>query len=517
MAQRRGILVTGATGLLGQYLLSDLLRKTNPVAVLARDSRHGRAAERVAQIVSSANERLGRALPKPVVLAGELGLPGLGLTAADRRWLARRCQAVIHSAANLSFRATGGGEPWRTNVEGTRSLLRLCRDLGVSEWHQVSTAFVCGQRTGSIGEEDCDHRPSFHNAYEESKYYAERLVRAMPGVRATVYRPSVIVGDSRTGHTSRFTGPYRLLELADRLASANPGLGKARLPLRLPLRGDEGWNLVPVDWVSRAVVTLLARPVWHGHNFHLVARSAVSARLVRDVASDVMGVSGVEFAGPEAVERPSRLAQLFLDGMRDYLPYFAGSPDFDSANTSAALPDLPPPPVDRPVLERLIRFAVASRWGRSPLQTAGRGAQAAPSSCGEYIERTFPKLARRSNLAREAVLDVTVGIDVCGPGGGQWTCQWSKGVLICVKCGLGHGAAVTYHTDAATFHAVVCGLTTPQEAFFERRIAITGDVETALKLAVLLGMFLTQHADSPLDRPEVTDASPLRPRVADRH
>ena len=508
MPERRAILLTGATGLLGQYLLRDLLLKGQPVAVFVRDSPQGRAAERIAEIIAFWSDRLGRDLPPPLVLAGDLGPDGPVLTGAERRWLARHGGAVIHSAANLSFRQTPDGEPWRTNVAGTEALLTLCRDIGVSEWHQVSTAFVCGRRRGIITEEDLDNGQSFHNPYEESKRQAEQLLRRTPGIRATIYRPAVIVGDSRTGHTSSFHGLYRFLELAVRLASVHSAGGEARLPLRLPLSGTELWNLVCVDWVSRAIVELLARPRWHGHTFHLVSRSLVPARLVRDVGAEVLQLSGVEFAGPGGVEHPSRLEQLFLDGIQEYWPYLGGNPTFTCANTSAALPDLPPPPVDRPMLERLIRFAVAHRWGRNPRQTTPL--QPRPARCAEYIEQIFPRQARGSRLAREARLNLTVGIDLRGCGGGQWSCKWRQGELLYATSGLDDGAAVIYHTDTATFDAIVCGRQTPQEAFLEQRIAITGDLETALKLAVLFGQFLAENPTAQPQRMEVMDSIPFQ-------
>lgn len=254
MLERRGVLLTGATGLLGQYLLRDLLLQAHPVAVLVRDSRKERAAERIAQMLAHWSERFRRKLPTPTILNSDLGRDALGLTAVDRWWLRRHCRTVIHSAASLSFRRTPDGEPWRTNVEGMQALLALCRDAGVSEWHQVSTAFVCGRRADMITEEDRDASQGFHNAYEESKWQAERLVRGTPRLCATIYRPAVIVGDSRTGHTSSFNGLYRFLELAVRLASMQSPGGATRLPLRLALSGDEAWNLVPVDWVAQAIV-----------------------------------------------------------------------------------------------------------------------------------------------------------------------------------------------------------------------------------------------------------------------
>jgi thioester reductase-like protein len=495
MPERRAVLLTGATGLLGQYLLRDLLVRGHRVAVLARDSGQGSVAEqRIAEIVAFWSESLGRTLGMPLVFTGELRPDDLGLAVAERRWLTDHCRAVIHSAANLSFRETSQGEPWRTNVGGTESLLTLCRDAGVPEWHQVSTAFVCGRRTGRITEEDSDNTPSFRNPYEESKFQAERLLRWTAGIRVTIYRPSVIVGDSRTGQSRSFNGLYRFLELAVRLAASNPRAGEVRLPLRLPLTGEELWNLVPVDWVSRAIVELLTRPQWHGRTFHLVSRSPVSTRLIRDIGAEVLKLPGVEFVGREGAAHPSRLEQLFLEGIQEYWPYLDGNPQFACTNTCAALPDLPPPAVDRPMLERLIRFAVANCWGRTPRPSAEICAgSVSPSECAEYIEQVFPRQARRSSLARQAELDLTVCIDVRGLGGGQWSCKWRRGELVYARKGLENDAAVTYHIDTAVFQAIVSGLQTPQEAFFEQRLAITGDLETALKKAVLFGQFLAEN------------------------
>jgi predicted lipid carrier protein YhbT len=134
-----------------------------------------------------------------------------------------------------------------------------------------------------------------------------------------------------------------------------------------------------------------------------------------------------------------------------------------------------------------------------------------PARCRHYIEKVFPRQARRSRLAREAGLDLTVGIDLQGPGGGQWSCKWEQGELTCVSCGLDEDAAVTYHTDPATLEAVVSGLLTPQEAFFEQRIAITGDLEAALKLAFLFRQFLAESPIAQAHRMEVMDFTPFEP------
>src|ERR1022692_2568037 len=131
MPVRRVVLLTGATGFLGRYLLRDLLLSGQRVAVLARDSRAGRVENRIKELLNFWGESLGRPLPCPVILQGDLSHAGLGLTFADRRWLGRHCQSVLHAAANLSFRPSPDGEPWKTNVNGTQALLRLATELHI--------------------------------------------------------------------------------------------------------------------------------------------------------------------------------------------------------------------------------------------------------------------------------------------------------------------------------------------------------------------------------------------------
>jgi thioester reductase-like protein len=503
--ERYAILLTGATGLLGQYLVRDLLVRGHTVGVLARNTHHCSAAERVAEIVSSWSERIGQKLPMPRVLAGDLGKEHLGLSQADQLWLERNARTVIHAAASLSFKDTADGEPWRTNVDGTESLLAICRELGITDWHQVSTAFVCGRHSGLVREDDDDDERDFHNPYEASKFRAEQLVRLDPRIRATVYRPSIIVGDSRTGYTTTFTGLYRFMELAVRLASRN-GAGRA-LPIRLPLTGEELWNLVPVDWVSRAIVELAFRPSAPGRTFHLVSRSPLSTRFIRDVCAAELGLDGIEFAAPGA--GLSSLEEKFLAGIQEYCPYFQSQPIFDATNTGLALPELPAPHIDAPMLRKMVAFASSRNWGRQP--NAVHQPHTQESDDGfvprDYIEHVFPEKARRSPIARQVGLDVTVGVELQGPGGGVWSCKWVAGELIWVKRGLYDPRDVTYLMHTATFRAVIQGLQTPQEAFFEERIEISGDLERGLKLAALFGHFLSDNSAHRLGRPEVMDAS----------
>ncbi len=483
MGRQGGILLTGATGLLGRYLLRDLLAAGARVAVLVRPDRTEAAEERVREVMDFASETLGRTLTAPTVFAGDLCETNLGLSGADRDRLARNYDRVVHAAASLSFRRTADGEPHRTNAAATRRLLGRCADWGIREVHHVSTAFVCGDRTGPVLESESDCGQQFHNDYERSKLAAELAARETAGLRVTVYRPSVIVGDSRTGHTSTYHGPYRFLELADRLAEPDGPPGRRSLPLRLPFRGDEPRDLVPVDWVAAAIARIVGRPALHGRAYHLTAARPTPVADIRAVAVEELGLDGVRLTG--TVPDPNPLERVFLDGLRDYWPYLGGDPAFDARNTRAALPDLPPPAVDRQCLRRLVRFAVGDRWGnRRPVRPCG-------VDCGDYIERFFPAALGRSALAQIPV-EAALSFDIRGAGGGRWLCRLGGGRVLQVVRDAADRGDVEYRMTAPTFAAVVSGRECPQAAFIGRRIEIAGSVEKGLKLAVLFGQFVRE-------------------------
>jgi thioester reductase-like protein len=485
MSASEWVMLTGATGFLGRYLLRDLLASGRRVAVLARDARGISAAERIRDLSPHWADTKSHDRPaSPVVLTGDLRTRGLGLSDAERHWVAKHVRGVVHAAADVAFHSSRADNLWATNVEGTERLLDLCAAQGVREFHHVSTAFVCGDRAGPMGEEELDRGQGFHNEYERSKFEAERRIRAARCVRATIYRPSIVVGDSRTGFTSSYHSFYRFLELGTRLAAPQPVLpsGRCFLPLRLPLSGEELRNLVPVDWVAQAVVRIVNDPLRQGRTYHLVAREPVSMREIEAVAAEVLGIDGVRWAGPGPLSDPSGLESLFLQQVRDYWPYLRGDPVFDDSNTRAALPDLPAPKMDRTLLARLMRFAVVDRWGRRSRQKASAGGL----DCARYVEEFFPEAARRSTLGR-IPLDLTVAITVTGTGGGQWSFRWDDGSLIGVSRGHDPAAEVTYGMDVSTFESVVRGRITPHDAFLTQQIEIKGDLEKGLKLAVLFG------------------------------
>jgi nucleoside-diphosphate-sugar epimerase len=292
------------------------------------------------------------------------------LSGSDRAWIGRHCGSILHNAASLVFACKDRSkDPWLSNPKGTAHVLDLCRQVGLGQFHYVSTAYVCGLRTGLIREDEFDQGQAFRNDYEHSKFEAEQLVRAAGHLdQVTVYRPAIIVGDSRSGYTTTYHGLYAYLYfgyLYTRLKPPDPD-GRVHADLRLNVTGDEWRNLVSVDWVSAVTAHVYQHPELHGRTYHLTPLQPVTARELETAVTRGFNIYGPVFAGPDALRNGNLndVEKMFYDYVAQYQPYWNEEPRFDGSNTQAAAPQLPCPPIDAACLERLIDFAVRDQWGK---------------------------------------------------------------------------------------------------------------------------------------------------------
>ncbi len=266
------VLVTGYPGFIGRQLVRRLAADRDGqerLRLLVQPKHAARARAELAELGAGAAE----------VLEGDVAQMHLGLSGPEYKRLRAELATVWHLAA-VSYLGAEEDLVRRVNVEGTRHVLELCRAApGLSRLNHFSTAYVSGDRVGVILEDELEMGQGFRNEYEESKYRAEGLVRAaMPDLPVTIYRPSIVVGDSRTGEIDRFEGPYYLAIL---LVTSPVGV-----PLPLPGDGVAPLNVVPVDFVVEAALSISRNPAAAGQTVHVVDPSPLSAHKVYQLIAE---------------------------------------------------------------------------------------------------------------------------------------------------------------------------------------------------------------------------------------
>ena len=285
-------LVTGGTGFLGRHLLERLLRRDDAqVSVLVRQASLGR-------LQTAAQQLDGGDRVRPVV--GDLAADGLGLKAADRRRL-QGVDHVVHLAALYDMTADDESNR-QVNVEGTCRVVELANALGAGRLHHVSSVAVAGHYAGTFTEEMFDEGQDLPSPYHATKFEAERLVRQEAAVPWRVYRPAVVVGDSRTGEIDKIDGPYYLMKA---LAGIGDLPGAAHLPLVGPDLGAT--NLVPVDYVVDAMDALIHAPGLDGRAFHLVHPRPQRLLDVYNALADAAGAPRVVLGLPRQLFAPAAL------------------------------------------------------------------------------------------------------------------------------------------------------------------------------------------------------------------
>jgi len=491
-------LLTGGTGLLGRYLLRDLTMADVPLAVIVRPSRIESATGRIETAMTHWERELGRALVRPIVLEGDITKPMCGLSAEDQQWVRDYCDTAIHSAASLTFYAEEeDGEPWRSNIHGTRNMLDLCRETGIRKFHHVSTAYVCGQRRETIREDELDVGQLPSNDYEASKITAEKEVRAAGFDTLTVHRPSIIVGDSQTGFTTSYHGFYTPLRLVHTLVTTLPWdvIAQGDWLGTLALSGEERKNLVPVDWVSAAMSEIIARDELHGETYHLTnPKAATVADMLASIGEAVLDLAKHEEADQSKIsEDAEKMMHSFRDQMKVYQSYWSDDPTFDSTRTETCLPHLPCPQVDQPLMDLLVKYAIDKNFGWP---------REAPVRCKYPIAEELAPWMRHRQERNDSEERRCVNLRVSGNGGGQWHMILNDGRLVGVGSGLQNGDTATCYLNSDTFHRITRGQLPWEAALQSGRLFTAGIATSSEEIARCFQAF--SAADKPEDSSNLT-------------
>lgn len=393
-------LVTGATGFLGSaitrrliasgYKLRLLIRKRNySVSTISfgwedalNDLILGNQFDEylseqgnVTDVRTGADELLYDLFSRNVeIFEGDITCRDLGLKEKEYKRLCYEVDEVFHCAAATHFENRRADELVAVNVKGTENMLQFANSGKQKRFHYVSTAYVAGKQNDIVYENELvDKEPQFNNEYERSKFIAEQIVikyAKSNGIPYTIYRPSIIVGDSKTGATCKFDNLYTFAKVLFNIRntfSNHKSKNLNDITVRVPGISDALINLVPVDYVADAIVTILKAKEGINKIFHITNPDPPELSELRDLLMPVPGIEGinVKIDGQMEHKRLSAIERLFLRQTRTYYSYLFSRLRFDCKNTQNVLEStgIICPVITRGLVNVLFDFAISHNWG----------------------------------------------------------------------------------------------------------------------------------------------------------
>lgn len=323
MLYRESIFITGFPGFIAGRLLERLLKPETQYFLLVQPQLIKRAMEEIEEIAEIAQVPL----ESFVIVEGDITLPNLGISNADLETIQYETTDVFHLAAAYDL-GVSKDIAFNVNLEGTKHVNDVvCSIKNLRRYNYISTCYVAGKRPGVIQETELEHKAGFRNFYEETKYLAEIEVERLKSyLPVTIFRPAVVVGDSRSGETAKYDGIYYLINFLRRAPSILRLLNIGNPSVRL--------NLVPVDFVVESIYRLSFDPHATGRTIALADPRPLTTTEIFDViAKDLCGRRS-EF------QLPQKVAEWFLHtgispavtGLPHHaVPYFFISQTYDTS------------------------------------------------------------------------------------------------------------------------------------------------------------------------------------------
>lgn len=248
--------ITGASGFIGRRLVRKLLeREGSTIYFLVRSSEQ--------ESLENLYEFWGCDQSRVIPVVGDLTEGLLGVAAVDRKKLAKKTTHFFHLAAIYDLSADADSQ-LRVNVQGTRNAVQFAESIGAKHFHLFSSIASAGMFEGLFREDMFEEAEGLDHPYFKTKHDSEGIVRRECSIPWRIYRPAIVVGDSRTGEMDKVDGPYYFFKLIQKM--------RKMLPAWMPTVGIEGGriNVVPVDFVVNAVDHIAHQKGEDGKCFHLV-------------------------------------------------------------------------------------------------------------------------------------------------------------------------------------------------------------------------------------------------------
>ncbi len=377
-------LLTGATGFLGSHIMAGLLLKGKGVVIAGRPSGRESLKERIRKLLKWFGiEHLEGQLEfyETDFLKNKLGF-------GDDEYanLCSRGLSIIHCASDTCFAEKHRERVMNSNVESLVEILNFAVKSRTRCIHYISTAYAAG--TDNI---DCHEAPvnsaHFTNVYEESKARAEKILSERcreSDIPYTIIRPSIVYGDSVTGKSLRFNALYypvkSMLYIRDiylddiknnnGTKSAEFGIcinedGVLHLPIRIFIPNEGEINLIPVDYFTETVLSIIENPVTETF-YHITSNNPESMQKLTLYTERFLNITGVEvvIGISDADELKNPPEELFHHFIKAYQPYISDKRSFQRENTDIATNGALPPELSYEIFERCMAFAVTVDWGR---------------------------------------------------------------------------------------------------------------------------------------------------------
>jgi nucleoside-diphosphate-sugar epimerase/putative sterol carrier protein len=505
MGTKGTIFITGATGLVGSLLMITALRAGYSVRLLVRRRKNRSAEERVRSaldVFGFSRDEWHQRQPDIETYEGDIAQPQFGLSHKEWRKSAEGLSAIYHAAAYCGFQNNEIAKSTAVNVEGTRNILKFA-DMSRTHLFYISSAYIVGDAENPTLEQELERPRRWKNPYEETKFIAERHVHSHcrgKGLRYTVFRPAILIGESVHGRTIRFNSIYHYMKLFHHLATR-----RKASPVILEAKPGASLNILPVDFAIDAIWDISQSPECEGKIFHITNPSPPKFTDLSSMAERVFGLR-IEFSeGSLAAKAISNKgAKKTGDPFSRYRPYMFGEPHFDLTNTRSLLTDYDAsfPDLDEPYFRKILDYAVAHGWGKHALPLTCQESEKSPvrfTDC--YFREFLPGKLNQQLIENLKNLSAVVSINIQDEKTSNWALEIKGGMLkavsqdsLPVEC--------RYLLDAETFEQIARGRLQPQQAFFDGRANIEGDMERALQVATALSEFCKSHPFDPEDDPE---------------
>lgn len=364
--------VTGGTGLLGASIIKELLQSTSAkVVLLVRNVAKKKRTKLFNDILAFNGGNWSGGLPyrRVQIVEGDVTLPGLGIAPEIKDRLVKEIDIIYHAAAVIKLSGSEA-EVKATNVTGTRNVLDFalqCKEKGrLEKVVHVSTIGVAGDFEGTFYENDLDVGQEFNNAYEKSKFEAEKIVEEYreKDLNILILRPSMIVGDSHTGFTNHFNMFYFQLRL----------LSQGIIDV-MPFYDGAMFNLVPADFAAKAICLISYNSNSENKNFHIVNTHEVGVKQFVEKTCEYLGSEKPDLVSTTDL---CLLPSTAFDGVRGkvlsiYYPYISRKKVFDASNTYKALQlhKFSWPPVEDSLLTNILDACIFSGYLRLGSEVAG--------------------------------------------------------------------------------------------------------------------------------------------------